>query len=495
MEKRYNLVIVDDENIVLDYLENQFDWNKIGFDVVGAFYDGETALDFIDHNNVDAVLSDIKMNGVDGMEIVERLKEQHHNIKVVLLSGYSNYDYMRNAVTNKVFDYLLKPCKYKEITDVFSRLYDVIKSEKNEMEYHDIVREKMFNELGRGKIRLTEAVKQKVTLCGREKYNYETLLFSLVFIEIDQYDDYAQYEFHHADRLSYIMNNFLKMRNAASILFNRKDGNCEMVILDDSVNADEFDRKVKQAAEYLKNIMLESLEIHVEINHTYPVKFDAFSSTYISDRHSLANAENVCGKVVDCIIRCDELNLVKWMKFLFSNVEDIAGALSYSKMILNIAGKKVREGVLDGSIVLPYIAGCKNCFEVQNSLLSYCQKQIETIIEKQENFSEDIDKILLYIEENLYDNITLESIADQFSFNSAYFSRFFKKKTGKRFIDFVTERKMEEAKKMLRYSDEKIVFIAQKLNYISMPHFLKIFRKYVGMTPTEYRRRSGNEEK
>lgn len=495
MEKRYNLVIVDDENIVLDYLEKQFDWEKIGFHVVGAFYDGETALEFIDHNDVDAVLSDIKMNGVDGMEMVEQLKERHRDIKVVLLSGYSNYDYMRNAVTNKVFDYLLKPCKYKEITDVFSRLYDVIKSEKSEMEYYDIVREKMFNELGRGKISLTETVKQKVTLCGREKYNYGTLLFSLVFIEIDQYDDYAQYEFHHADRLSYIMNNFLRMRNATSILFNRKEGNCEMVILDDSVTADEFDGKVKQAAEYLKSTMLESLEIHVEINHTYPVKFDDFSSTYVNDRHSLVNAENICSKVVDCIVRCDELNLIRWMKYLFSNTEDIASALSYSKMILNISGKKVREGLLDDSIALPYFAGCKNCFEVQSSLLGYCRKQIAKLIEKQENFSGDMDKILLYIEENLYDNINLENVADQFSFNSAYFSRFFKKKTGKRFIDFVTERKMEEAKKMLRYSDEKIVVISQKLNYISMPHFLKIFRKYVGMTPTEYRRRDGNEEK
>ena len=497
MEKMYNLVIIDDENIVLDYLEKQFNWNKIGFNVVGAFYDGETALNFIDNNNVDAVLSDIKMNGVDGMEIVERLKEQHRNIKVVLLSGYSNYDYMKNAITNKVFDYLLKPCKYKEIVDVFTRLYDVIKSEKSEMEYNDVVREKMLNELGCGKISLTESVKQEVSLCGREKYNYNNLLFSLVFIEINQYDEYAQYEFHHADRLSYIMNNILKMRNASSILFNRKDGNCEMIILDDSVSVDEFESKVKQATQYLKNIMFESLDINVEINHTYPAKFDLFPSTYAADGHSLANRENICGKIVGCIIRCDELNLVKWLKYLFSNLGDISAALSCSKMILSISNKKIKEGVLDDSIALPYIAGCKNCFEVQNCLLDYFKKHIAKLSEKQEreSCSEDIDKIIQYIDENLCENITLESVAEEFSFNSTYFSRFFKKKTGKRFIDFVTERKIDEAKKLLRYSDEKIVFISQNLNYASMPHFLKIFRKYVGMTPTEYRRRGGIDEK
>lgn len=494
MEKMYNLVIIDDENIVLDYLENQFNWNKIGFNVVGAFYDGETALNFIDNNDVDAVLSDIKMNGVDGMEIVERLREHHSNIKVVLLSGYSNYDYMKNAITNKVFDYLLKPCKYKEIVDVFTRLYEVIKSEKSDMEYSDVVREKMFNELGSGKISLTDDIRQKVALCGKEKYNYDTLLFSLVFIEINQYDDYAQYEFHHADRLSYIMNNILKMRNASSVLFNRKDGNCEMIILDDSTEADEFDVKIEQATQYLKNIMLESLDINVEVNHTYPEKFDLFPSIYAADVHSLANTENICSKIVDCMTRCDGLNLVKWLKYLFSDIDDIKTALSCSKMILSISNRKIKEGILDSGIAMPYIAGCKNCLEVQNCLLDYAKKHIAKLSVKQETFSEDIDKIIQYIDENIYDYITLENVAEKFSFNSAYFSRFFKKKTGKRFIDYVTERKIEEAKKLLRYSDEKIVDISQKLNYASMPHFLKIFRKYVGMTPTGYRRIGGNEK-
>lgn len=118
----YKLIIVDDEKKMRDGLAQYVDWNKMGFLVVGKFSDGREAAAFIENNPVDVVLSDIRMTFVSGIELAKQVFESGKNIKTVLISGYKEFEYARQAMQYKVVDYLLKPVSIGELEQIFIAL-------------------------------------------------------------------------------------------------------------------------------------------------------------------------------------------------------------------------------------------------------------------------------------------------------------------------------------------------------------------------------------
>lgn len=129
----YNLVIVEDEDRIRAGLEKYIDWKKCGFQVVATFADGRSALEYIQKNPCDAVLTDIMMSVMSGLEMIENLKEILPAIKVVILSGYDEFSYTRRAIQYKVEDYLLKPIDEEEIYKVFAKIKEQLDTESDEI--------------------------------------------------------------------------------------------------------------------------------------------------------------------------------------------------------------------------------------------------------------------------------------------------------------------------------------------------------------------------
>jgi two-component system response regulator YesN len=117
----YKVVIADDEEKILEGIANLFPWQKIGFQVVGTFLNGRDLLQNLQEQAVDVVLSDIEMPFMNGITLANELSKKSE-IKIVLFSSYQNYEYLRAAIQSKVFDYLLKPINFNELTECFERL-------------------------------------------------------------------------------------------------------------------------------------------------------------------------------------------------------------------------------------------------------------------------------------------------------------------------------------------------------------------------------------
>jgi len=118
----YNFIVVDDEYITRESFACILDWDKIGFRVVGTFSDGLDAYNYIEENkNVHLVISDIKMPVMSGLNFIEKLHKNYPDIIVILISGFSDFEYVRTAIKYKAFDYLQKPTSYDDIVDAFSR--------------------------------------------------------------------------------------------------------------------------------------------------------------------------------------------------------------------------------------------------------------------------------------------------------------------------------------------------------------------------------------
>ena len=118
----YKVLLVDDEILVRDAIRKKIEWNKIGFELVGDCENGRDAIEFVQNNPVDLVLTDICMPHVDGMELSRYLYENHPQVSIIIFSGYSDFEYAKQAIQYKVSEYILKPVTAKELTEVLEQL-------------------------------------------------------------------------------------------------------------------------------------------------------------------------------------------------------------------------------------------------------------------------------------------------------------------------------------------------------------------------------------
>ena len=132
------VVIADDEPKVNLLLQKIVNWEALGFEIVGTAQDGIRALELIKKENPDLVMTDIRMPGCDGMELIRQAKEANPDVMFIVVSGYRQFEYARTALKYGVEDYLLKPVKADELTRLLKNIYEK-KSEQIKMEEFNMV--------------------------------------------------------------------------------------------------------------------------------------------------------------------------------------------------------------------------------------------------------------------------------------------------------------------------------------------------------------------
>lgn len=125
----YKLIIVDDEEIIRDGLREYIDWGSIGFEVIGTFEDGADVIKFLNETPVDAIFTDIQMYQVSGIELAKYVMENFPKIKVVALSNYRDFDYVKQSMSFNVCDYILKPIDMEEVLTTFRKVYELLQND------------------------------------------------------------------------------------------------------------------------------------------------------------------------------------------------------------------------------------------------------------------------------------------------------------------------------------------------------------------------------
>lgn len=126
----YKLMIVDDEQSIREGIANGIPWNDWGFEVIAQAEDGAEALELISENKPDVILSDIRMPKVDGVELMQTVNKKYPDIKMIILSGYNDFEYLNTAIKNNVVEYLLKPTDIDEFEETFKRIKQKIDDER-----------------------------------------------------------------------------------------------------------------------------------------------------------------------------------------------------------------------------------------------------------------------------------------------------------------------------------------------------------------------------
>ena len=168
--QQYSVLLVDDEEDVIRVIMKKIDWERMGFTVVGYAHNGVEALEMVEECVPDVVLTDIKMPYMDGLAMSRKLKERYQNIKIIIFSGFDEFEYAKEAIDIEVEQYLLKPVNAEELDKVFSRIRETLDHERDEqrnidklnqyyMESLPLLQESFYTSLIEGRVQPNEMEK------------------------------------------------------------------------------------------------------------------------------------------------------------------------------------------------------------------------------------------------------------------------------------------------------------------------------------------------
>ena len=162
----YKLIIADDEALIRAGLFYCNDWNTMGFEVSAMLEDGNDVLEYLEKERIDVLLTDIRMYKVSGLEVANIVKEKYPWMKVVLLSGYKEFEYAREAMHCGVYEYLLKPVDYEQLTSLFVKIKEELDAVQHEEQLLHSIGEEEYGQI----LELTRVVAGAVFGEGEETW-------------------------------------------------------------------------------------------------------------------------------------------------------------------------------------------------------------------------------------------------------------------------------------------------------------------------------------
>ncbi|WP_337099175.1 response regulator transcription factor [Paenibacillus sp. YIM B09110] len=534
------LLLVDDEAHVVDRFATTIDWKSINIEQVYRAYSSLEALELLSQFSIDIVITDIKMPGMSGLQLLAEIRRLWPKTKCILLSGYSDFDFAKQAILHQTEDYLLKPVKEDELLATVKRV--LIKLEQNweevlssqRMSYTlkenmPLLRANLLQELLQGKKWSAELLQEKMARLEMGSHVWSAI--SLMVIRLDE--SFLQYELEDLAWKEYAVSNMVEeLFGTRYAIWHTKDAHDYLVFVmtakqddgdqDDSVWFERTAASLQSAAcTYLKS----KISILVSNKGKFPSDVAAYYNRAISSfRKRIGNERELFMRLEDeptseppiyslqslydppTLIHL--LEAARWeiidekLRYIFESMEHgddpsqehlleiyftIASAYTY---ITHKNGRHLAD--LIGSHFDRMSEGIP--FRSLNHLREWSFRTLQHIRDDMERETKDsrstlIRDIQTFIEENVTRDISLQKIAENVFLHPVYVSKVYKLETGENMSDYVQRVKMKKAEYMLKQSNEKIYEIAALLGYQRPHSFIYAFKKMYGMTPQDYRDR------
>jgi two-component system, response regulator YesN len=549
----YKLILVDDEEEVRKGVLEKIKWTSLGYEIVGEAENGKDAFEIAERVCPDVVITDIKMPFMDGITLCEKLKYKFPMTKVIILTGFDEFDYAKKAIQLNVIEYVLKPISAEELTGVLkivkSRLDDEIANKENLQnlkEYYrkslPILREKFLSSLISNTINKDEIhEKSKTYRLNLEGNRFLASIISIDFYNIfgqrnsDEYPDLTENEMfskaYDKDLMKFAVLNIAEeiiKKHHLEIIFLHND---QIVILSVS--------KQENSEELLERtlIILEEIRYNIEkylkftvtigvgsicnepmnLSYSYENAFKALDYRLILGNNRIIYIEDLEPES-DRWIEFDELkehslvssikvgNITEMKETLENLFEEIVDAkatfndyqiyfLGIMTTILKVAkDMKVNMDSVFGLNfnLLVEMYKLNDIREVKEWIKGICIKIMSHIcIERQDSCKLLVRKAKEYVESKYYENdLTIEKVCKYLHISPNYFSTIFKKETKLTFVSYLTQVRMNTAKDLLRQTNLKFFEIAEKIGYSEPNYFSYCFKKNLGISPSEYRNKA-----
>ena len=532
----YKLAIFEDEAIVRKNIIKKIEWEKHDFKIVGEAGNGKEALEVIESERPDVIITDIEMPFMDGLELSRITREKYPEIKIIILTGFDEFKYAHSAIQLEVMEYILKPVSSEGLTATIEKVrrqLDIEISEKEDLqllkqsylESLPIIRENFLNEL------ITNR-HHKIELLEKSNYlnmNFEESVFICSVINIDK-TSISRKDFTQPD---YELIKFAVLNTSKEILEKRNLGYAfsheDHIVIISLFFENNKELIEKQLFKYLEEIRYsidKYLKITVNIgigNLCYTV--EEISGSYKNALMSL-NYRFIVGD--NRLIYIDDLEPQSQLKIEFDEnkeyilltsikfgdksdicniIEDLFSCFKDEKISFNdyqvyllemlAAIVKVSKSLMIDTKEL--FGQNYNLFvemfkfntlrEVKEWFKNICISLMTSISERRQSSCKMyVENAKKYIRENYSDSeISLNSVSKYLHISPSYFGTIFKEGTKETFISYLLAVRMENAKNLISASNLKNYEVAKKIGYTDQYYFSHSFKKYFKISPNEFR--------
>lgn len=495
------LIIADDERVIRETISSFIHWEELGVKLVGLCSDGIEAYNMILDETPDIVMTDIRMPGLSGLDLVGKIEQTNPQIQFIILSGYEDFEYAREAMKYGIRHYLLKPCNEEKIRESIIQVREECLKIKQQIEEKEqqsamtrtIRQDAVFHLLMDG-----------FALGGDEEDGFSKKAEGLQdfygqYIDLYERPCYLCYVyFLEREYLEQVLEELRQEEEAQNrqILFYGIYVNNNLLLLcyeplDLQILKEQWG-KISEHIQ-LENVRFSNMQSLLKVVLSKIKRYDTIYAIHNYRPIVILNNQNVLHHIqliYQQIGNADEENLKKMCKELRLMV-DGAEKLDFLQML----GSSICIHLPDlGICSLAEVTELVRDIQLADEKEELCLllKSVIDRMEKElslppERYGMLVEKVMTYVEEHLAEqNLTLKKIAEQHLYmNVDYVSRQFKQITGDKFSQYLTEQRVKRAKELLMNADTgKIQYVAEQVGCGNNPqYFSNIFKKLVGMTP------------
>ncbi len=514
------IMIVDDDEVIRAGMKKIIMGAGQGWEITAEASDGEIALEKLaEYPDTDLVITDVRMPIMDGIELIRRVREKGLEQKIIVLSGYDDFQYVRSAFMSGAVDYLLKPFQKKEFVERIEKVEKSLLEDKKTAESNNLNKGVLIADTMKKLMNAKEEVEpnlQKLHELGiATDYSYYLVARAMAdqyykqFLDANQYDRQLRED---ADRIVSV----LEKETECSYCYFRQGQ--EIVLL---LMANEESR-LKALVEAVHRALVNGEEnentgtvgrsrIHQkaeELPDAFEEAKRAVLTRFYLGQNKLIASEEIEGKCIDIVYDlepmvsqlvhalelCDYIKAKKIMEQIFLDLSYCHPDKfrKYMHTLIEMLIVRVRdfENILltqgqDFRFFIDYLNTYRELKTYMNSLLQDAVEFIRT--EKEKKSKKRIELAKTFIEEHYKEPITLNDIADHVELNASYFSNLFKVETGMNFSEYLLNVRMDQAKKLLRDPKIKVYEIGNMVGYEDAVSFGRAFKKKFDMSPKDYR--------
>lgn len=538
--------LVEDEIIIRQSIKNSIDWEKEGYEFVGDASDGELALPVILKEKPDILITDIRMPFMDGLELSRMVKAELPDIKIVILSGYDDFEYAKQAIKIGVAEYLLKPVSSAVLLEHLSEIAEKVRNEREDLalkkvyyqemqENEELIKMKFLGELISGKLSLADAMEKgkrfHMNLSGPF---YRIILFKFIQedrVKAGQSEDLAKAYAAVGNYVDGLKDAFRFQRGVEGWAFLLTSVEEDM-----EAQTERFIEGLKEviapfeALTWFGGIGSEAARLR-ELRYSFREADKAFAGRFVQEPNQIISVEQLNYEQLDNEFDANIFGEINQFDQIITRFLS-SGSLEEVESFVGALFTEISEDHFRSLMIRQYII-----MNIYATVLTFCKKlrkdagvdgeaagQMESLRENEEilkravSTAESVDDIKAYIgtlldhaielrntvsgrrysdiiqtakkrieQDYMSEDISLNSVAAEVCMSPSYFSSVFSKEMGKTFIEYLTEVRMEKAKQYLACSSMKTSEISYEVGYKDPHYFSYIFKKTQGCTPKEYR--------
>ncbi len=529
----YSVIIVDDEPVMRKGLVCFVNWEALDCKITFEASNGLEAKEYLESNHADIVIVDIKMPGMDGLQLAKYIYENHPCTKVIILTAYADFSYAQSAIKYNVVDFVVKTNPLEKIPEAVKKAIHLIniqhqrEEELKQLESrinHNMceMREKLLINIINGVITDEETINAKLQEMNINLDNY----FILVYDINDMSDEGIEISSEEHDNFLNSIKNFLSLAFKDYQHFTvimKKDLLFTVVSFNNSHSSactQELLMTCNEILSMVENYMKFTVRIGISGMHTNPRELpaayneaqEALLDVFYSDNNVSVYMQNnnvhhqnntlQFHKYVDSILNSIQYgkqsdakaSLLELFDQYKRNKESVDQVIVSSMLLCSLCFRllasyttELPEGFKSESDIYRQIKESKSIQNILDILCHVIDSIYNLIASKESQCSYIVKEVNKYIMENYNKNITLQTAADYVHVNSSYLSRVYKKETGESIIDAINKIRIDKAKKLLKVHGKKIFEVALEVGIDNPAYFTHVFKKYTGISPKEYR--------